>query len=115
MRWEVGITCWIEQDGVVVLDDQRVALLDAIERTGSLTAAAREQRMSYRAAWGQLRESEQRLGARLVIGQSGGAAGGSMVLTPLGMEIVARYRWFRDGLEVLAVQRFTHAFADFEL
>ena len=37
---EVRTKVWIEQDGEVMLSDWRVALLEAVEETGSLAEAA---------------------------------------------------------------------------
>ena len=42
---------WIEKDGVVVLSAWRVALLEAIDATGSISAAAERLEIPYRRAW----------------------------------------------------------------
>ncbi len=42
---------WLERDGETFLASGRVALLEAIERCGSLSGAAREMGISYRHAW----------------------------------------------------------------
>lgn len=57
---------WLKKDGKVVFGLGRAQLLEAVERTGSLAAAARELGMSYRAAWGRLKASEERLGMKLL-------------------------------------------------
>ena len=58
---------WIEDDhGNVVFGDGRYRILDAVDRLQSLQAAAGELKMSYRALWGRVKASEERLGQDLV-------------------------------------------------
>jgi molybdate transport system regulatory protein len=57
---------WLEKDGRVIFGPGRFELLEAIEECQSLSAAAKKLKMSYRAAWGRLRASEDRLGIPLV-------------------------------------------------
>ena len=70
----------------------KVALLEAIEQTGSISAAGRKLGMSYRRAW-LLVDALNRTFARPVITTAtGGKEGGGTSLTPLGVEVVQRYR-----------------------
>jgi molybdate transport system regulatory protein len=57
---------WLEKDGRVIFGPGRFELLEAVEECQSLSAAAKKLKMSYRAAWGRLRASEDRLGIPLV-------------------------------------------------
>jgi molybdate transport system regulatory protein len=57
---------WLEKDGRVIFGQGRLELLEAVEEYQSLSAAAKKLKMSYRAAWGRLRASEDRLGIPLV-------------------------------------------------
>ncbi len=45
---EIRTKVWIEQDGEVLLSDWRIALLEAVEATGSLAEAARQMDVPYR-------------------------------------------------------------------
>lgn len=101
---------WAEIDGVVVLSDWRVQLLQAIDATGSITGAAHELGIPYKLAWERIHEMEQRLGQRLVDAQVGGAHGGGATLTPAARDYIRRWRAFSDGLQALAVERFAAAF-----
>jgi molybdate transport system regulatory protein len=56
---------WIENNGKVVLSEWRVALLEAVERTGSIRAAADQQGVHFRVAWRKLQEMEEGLGVKL--------------------------------------------------
>jgi len=101
---------WIERDGRMVLSDWRVALLEAIERTGSLAKAAEELDVPYRSAWQKLRQSEEGLGMRLVETQSGGTEGGGSVLTEAARDLLDRYRHFSGGLADVVDRRFKESF-----
>ena len=70
----------------------KVALLEAIARTGSISAAGRALRMSYRRAWELVEDLNRGLGTPVVSTVAGGAGGGGARLTPAGEAIVTRYR-----------------------
>jgi molybdate transport system regulatory protein len=57
---------WIEKDGKVLFGRGRDDILTAVRDQRSLNAAAKKLQMSYRAAWGRLKASEERMGMRLV-------------------------------------------------
>lgn len=67
-------------------------LLEGIAQTGSISAAGRRMRMSYKRAWGLVEGLNQMFGAPLVAASRGGAAHGGAGLTPLGAEVLALYR-----------------------
>lgn len=101
---------WIEIEGKIALSEWRVALLEAVEETGSLAKAAERLGVPYRTASYKLREIEDHLGLRLLEGQSGGAAGGGSRLTPEGHEMVKRWRAFSVGLDDWVEAHFRAAF-----
>jgi molybdate transport system regulatory protein len=70
----------------------KVALLEAVARTGSISAAGRALRMSYRRAWELVEDLNRHLGAPVVATAAGGAGGGGARLTELGIALVAEYR-----------------------
>ncbi len=107
---QVRSKLWIEVDGRAVLGDWRAAILEGIERTGSLAKAAEELGTPYRTAWQRLKESEEALGTRLVESQSGGAEGGGSTLTPAAKDLLRRYQEFSKGIEELVDRRFREAF-----
>src|SRR5579871_3516521 len=70
----------------------KIALLEGIARTGSLSEAARSLEMSYRRAWllmEDVNRSFQQAAARLSVG---GRGGGGAALTAFGSELVSAYR-----------------------
>src|SRR5208337_3915025 len=70
----------------------KVALLEAIDQTGSISAAGRIHAMSYRRAWLLVDELNQLFAAPLVAAHHGGAKGGGAQLTDEGRRIVSLYR-----------------------
>jgi molybdate transport system regulatory protein len=70
----------------------KVQLLEAIGETGSISAAGRSMKMSYRRAWLLVDDLNRIFRSPLVEAQPGGAKGGGAHLTALGREIVASYR-----------------------
>lgn len=82
----------------------KVALLEAIEQTGSITSSAKKLGMSYRRAWLLVEETNRCLVRPAVATETGGQHGGGTTLTPVGAELVRRYRALERQTEV-AVSR----------
>ena len=59
----------------------KVALLEQIEREGSISAAGRAMNMSYKRAWELVSEINRTFEEPLVTAQTGGRAGGGAALT----------------------------------
>lgn len=70
----------------------KVALLEAIGRSGSISAAGRELKMSYRRAWKLVEDLNLHLGTPVVSTAAGGPGGGGARLTPAGQAVVTEYR-----------------------
>jgi molybdate transport system regulatory protein len=70
----------------------KVALLESIDQTGSISAAGRVHAMSYRRAWLLVDELNQLFHVPLVAAHHGGAKGGGAQLTDEGRRIVCLYR-----------------------
>jgi molybdate transport system regulatory protein len=106
------LNLWIERDGHVALSGWRVALLEAVAATGSITAAAERMEVPYRVAWSKIKEMEQSLGLPLVETRVGGADGGGAELTPAANDYIRRYHQFSAGLEEWVQRRFAAVFTD---
>jgi len=76
----------------IAIGPGKIALLQAIAETGSLSAAARELGMSYRRAWQLVDAMNQALRGPAVESATGGAQGGGSRLTPLGEQVLAHYQ-----------------------
>ncbi len=70
----------------------KIALLESIRDTGSISAAARSMGMSYKRAWLLLDSINQAFTEPVVISAPGGSGGGGAVLTPFGVDVLKRYR-----------------------
>ena len=70
----------------------KIELLEAIANTGSISAAAKTLGMSYRRAWLLVATMNRCFEAPVVTAETGGSRGGGAQVTPLGEEVVRRYR-----------------------
>ena len=75
----------------IAMGPGKAELLQAIERTGSISAAAREMDMSYRRAWLLVDTMNQSFKQVLVSTETGGQRGGGARVTEFGHEVLARY------------------------
>ncbi len=97
--WEGRLRLWIAIDGRNALGPGKVRLLEAIAATKSLSAAAKQLRMSYRLAWQHLRLVEERTGITVVEPRRGGRSGGGTDLAPQGKALLVAYHHFRREVE----------------
>lgn len=74
----------------------KVALLEAIRSTGSISGAARQIGMSYRRAWLLVEEINASLRSPAVEAVSGGKQGGGASITKVGERIISIYRSIQD-------------------
>jgi len=96
----VNYRIWINAEGgESVLDDEKWQLLQAIDANGSLVAAAEKLGISYRKAWGDMRNAEEILGFCLIEKQRGGAHGGTTTLTEEGKRFVKNYEQFHQEFQ----------------
>ena len=109
---EPKVKLWIEKAGLLVLSDYRAQLLQHVADTGSLAQAAERMGLSYRRAWGKIKEAERNLGLRLVQSEAGGVGGGRTRLTPTGERLLAQYRRFQTAVEVDVGREFADAFGE---
>jgi molybdate transport system regulatory protein len=70
----------------------KVAVLEEIARSGSISAAGRALRMSYRRTWELVEDLNTGLGTPVVETAAGGSGGGGTVLTQAGKAVIERYR-----------------------
>ena len=70
----------------------KVALLEAIRSTGSISGAARSLGMSYRRAWLLVDEINDSLLEPAVTAETGGRSGGGAALTAVGEKVISLYR-----------------------
>jgi molybdate transport system regulatory protein len=104
---------WIEDaNGKVVFGAGRLKILDEVQRHGSLNAAAKVLQMSYRAVWGKIRATEQRIGHPLLTRKTGGPEGGGSELTDFGKAILEKFRNLQTTTEADADAVFRELFSE---
>jgi molybdate transport system regulatory protein len=94
----VNYKLWLEGNGAT-FGDGLFHILMNIESTGSISQAARQMNMSYRAAWGKIKFAEERWGVPLLITQVGGEMGGGARLTPVARELVDKFRRLNEVVD----------------
>ncbi len=70
----------------------KIAVLEEIGRSGSISAAGRALRMSYRRTWQLVEELNVCFGQPVVETSAGGSGGGGARLTEIGRVVIATYR-----------------------
>ncbi len=95
------------------IDAQRILLLEQIQKTGSLSSAARACSLSYKAAWDAIQAMNNLSSKPLLISTTGGRGGGGATLTQEGLRVVEIYREMqREQERILA--KFSKYYNDFE-
>jgi molybdate transport system regulatory protein len=97
----LNYSVWLETRGEsIVLSSEGLDLLSEVERVESIVTAARNMGMSYRKAWGLLREVESMIQFPLIKKHRGGASGGRTLLTPEGRELVTAYAELSSDIDM---------------
>ena len=86
-----------DDNGIKFFGEGPCRLLRAVEKTGSLRAAAMEMERAYSKANKLLKQAEQALGYPLTARSTGGRDGGGSTLTPEGRKLLEQYEAYRDA------------------
>ncbi len=87
----------------IAIGPGKAALLESIDQVGSISAAGRALGMSYKRAWLLVESMNAHFRAPVVEAVKGGSGRGGAVLTPLGHEVLQRYRRMeRKALKAVA-------------
>lgn len=98
----IAVRLFLKLDAETRIGHGKVALLEAVGDTGSISAAGRALGMTYRRAWELIDHLNKVFGRPLVQGHTGGSGGGGASLTDLGREVVVRYRALLAATEAAA-------------
>ena len=85
----------------------KIRLLEAIEKTGSISQAGRKLGMSYRRAWLLVDDMNGCFDDRVIEAQPGGAHGGGATLTSFGQKLIERYRTI-EAEALIATRKHIH-------
>ncbi|HLK71165.1 MAG TPA: TOBE domain-containing protein [Steroidobacteraceae bacterium] len=94
----------LSRRGHKYLGGNRIRLLEAIDRLGSITQAAKDVNLSYKAAWDAVDAMNNVAEQPLLIRAPGGQHGGGSRLTEHGHQIVRLYRLLESGYLRLLTQ-----------
>lgn len=86
----------------VAMGPGKADLLEAIARTGSISAAGRAMNMSYRRAWQLVDMMNRCFTEPLVRSAAGGQQGGGAQVTEMGFTVLARYRAMQEAAAAAA-------------
>jgi molybdate transport system regulatory protein len=112
MTLEAQLKLAVLEDNRFVFGDSEMRLLEAVSREGTLTEGAAALGLSYRVAWGKLRDLETAVGTRLVERTVGGRHGGSSRLTDAAVQLVEQYSRFREAVGTFALAEFEKCFGE---
>jgi len=107
---EIKSKLWIEIDSEPVFGKGRKFLLEAIDKYGSISQAAKEINISYRKAWSYIKAMEERIGMRLVERHAGGKHGGGATLTQDAREFLIKYETLESGIKEIVDMKFKKIF-----
>jgi molybdate transport system regulatory protein len=86
------LTIRIDLSGHGAIGPGKIRLLELIGQSGSISAAGRAMKMSYRRAWMLIDNLNRCFRSPVVETQLGGTRGGGAELSALGHDVIARYR-----------------------
>lgn len=92
----------------------KIELLEHIAAFGSISAGARQMKMSYKHAWDLVEEMNRLFGKPVVAAQTGGRRGGGAELTAVGLAVVSRFRAIERAATAAAEQHIAALQADIE-
>jgi molybdate transport system regulatory protein len=95
---------WLEKDGKLLMGWGRATLLERIDQLGSISAAAKSMKLTYRNAWLWVEAMNRLAPMPLVEKSAGGEQGGYTRLTGAGRQIVADYKEKRARFQELRKQ-----------
>ena len=102
MKSKVQFRLRIYRDEDIAIGPGKIALLEAIAETGSISGAGRQLGMSYRRAWVVLGEMKSARTTPPVNTAAGGSHGGGSALTAVGEQVVKHYRAVESTARVAA-------------
>lgn len=97
------------------LDARMLALLDAIDQTGSLSKAAKQVGLSYKGAWQIIERANNASPRVLVVTATGGSKGGGSQLTPAGKRLLDVFQNLQQQHQLFIQQLNQTLLADPEL
>ncbi|AEF19319.1 MULTISPECIES: TOBE domain-containing protein [unclassified Hydrogenobaculum] len=93
---EIKGDIFINKDGEGFFGQGRYKLLKLIDKYGSISKAAKEMKMSYKAAWDHIQSINNLAQEPVVYTKAGGKDGGQTILTPYGKRLLKHYERIQE-------------------
>ena len=107
-NYEIKSRIWITGSNGTFLGVGRIALLKEVEKTGSISEAARKLEMSYKKAWESINAMNIEASSPLVLTSSGGRGGGGTDLTPTGKKMILEFENLVAEVDNFIKEKQTH-------
>jgi molybdate transport system regulatory protein len=101
---QLKATLRLFENGEPIFGPGRLQLLEQIEKTGSISQAAKNMEMSYKKAWKMISSMNVQAIKPLVLMQTGGSSGGGAMVTDEGQEIMQYYQALHKRFEAFLEQ-----------
>ncbi len=88
----------LRSDGRLLVGRERIALLEAVAKHGSITKAAEAAGFSYKTAWDSVNAINNLLPRPAFVTKTGGSSGGGAVITEEGLRLIATFRRLEEKL-----------------
>jgi molybdate transport system regulatory protein len=98
--FKVNGSLWIEGEGQRFFGPGPVELFELIEKTGSISKAAKSMGMSYKKAWEIVNRINGLTATPFVVTSVGGGDGGGSTISAEAKEMIAWYRELRERFRV---------------
>ncbi len=82
----------VSDEGGIIMGAGRLAILESIDRTGSINQTAKELKMSYKSVWSKIKSTEKNFGKPVVLADK---ITGTK-LTDEGRALLERFRELKD-------------------
>ena len=99
----IHLKLWLQHENKILLGLGRARLLKQVGELGSLKKAAESLGMSYRAAWGRIKRTEEAMGFALLT--AGDSKREGCRLSPAGREAVNAFLDWYEDVHAYALQR----------
>ncbi len=101
--FKVNGSLWIECEDERFFGPGKVELLERIDKTGSISQAAKQMKMSYKKAWEMVNALNAQAARPVVVAQTGGEKGGGSTITEEARQLITYHqelrKRFRDFLQ----------------
>lgn len=111
---QLKIKVWIEKNNKYILGEGIVKLLNEIKKSNSLKIAAQKLKMSYRQAWGDLKEVEKNFNLKLIETKVGGSGGGETKITSKAEKLIKQFSQLEKEVLIFSKESFKKIFKDFK-